>query len=349
MARAFKLKKIIWSIDAFEDKEGLQEKAARILSIFQDRMFAQIEPVFVLTATDLSLPNDYGTEWMCEFQQNLKRHLEEVLLGSGFPHVLTPKILVEPLASTSASIENLLDFAIHEKADMIIVSSHGRKGLDRFFLGSFAESLLVHSPIPVMVIGAKTSIEADIDRILLPTDFGQNSREAFRRTVTLAQEMGAKVTIFHSVPVPSSVVMDTGYYPSVNGIEGEMVNFDSFMNAQTENQEKRAKAWSDWAQAMGTECDYIIDATGENIEDQICDAAKTFSSNLIVMEGQSGPIKAALLGSVTRSVVRASPCPVLVLPTLSLEKEAELATPHNEYKTMDLGFARSTYAPKLEI
>ena len=124
-----------------------------------------------------------------------------------------------------------------------------------------------------------------------------------------------------------------------------MVTFDAFITAQSEHQEKRAKGWAEWAQAMGTDCDYIIDASGENVEDQICEAARNFSSNLIVMEGQSGPIKVAILGSVTRSVVRASSCPVLVLPTLSLVKEEEL----ERAPTYDLGFAQSGMNQTLDI
>jgi nucleotide-binding universal stress UspA family protein len=35
--------------------------------------------------------------------------------------------------------------------DLIVISSHGRRGLDRLFLGSQARRVLAHSPIPVLV------------------------------------------------------------------------------------------------------------------------------------------------------------------------------------------------------
>ncbi|HWE18241.1 MAG TPA: universal stress protein [Hyphomicrobiaceae bacterium] len=35
--------------------------------------------------------------------------------------------------------------------DLIVMSSHGRRGLDRLFLGSQARHVLAHSPIPVLI------------------------------------------------------------------------------------------------------------------------------------------------------------------------------------------------------
>jgi nucleotide-binding universal stress UspA family protein len=35
--------------------------------------------------------------------------------------------------------------------DLIVMSSHGRRGLDRLFLGSQARRVLAHSPIPVLI------------------------------------------------------------------------------------------------------------------------------------------------------------------------------------------------------
>lgn len=320
----FKMKKIIWSLDAFEDKEDLQAKAARVLGVFQNKTFAQIEPVFVLGSTEMNWPVDYSTDWMKDFQTNLRGHLEDVLSTSGFPHIMTPKILVEPLASTSAAVENLLEYAYKENADLIIVSSHGRRGLDRFFLGSFAETLLVHSKIPILVIGAGIKIEPHFSKILFPTEFGEFSREVFRRTISAAKQMNASVMIYHVVPMPARIVMDTGYYPSLYGIEGEMVSLEDFLRIQSEHQIRRAETWAEWAKSEGVNCMFKVDTAGESIDDLICNQALVESCDLIMMEGQSGPIKVALLGGIARNVVRAAPCPVLIFPRAALiEKEKE--------------------------
>jgi len=40
-------------------------------------------------------------------------------------------------------------------ADMIVVGTHGRKGIDRLFMGSIAENVVRHSKVPVLVVPLK--------------------------------------------------------------------------------------------------------------------------------------------------------------------------------------------------
>lgn len=37
-------------------------------------------------------------------------------------------------------------------ADMIVLGSHGRRGLERMFMGSDAEQIVRHAPVPVLVV-----------------------------------------------------------------------------------------------------------------------------------------------------------------------------------------------------
>ena len=44
------------------------------------------------------------------------------------------------------------DEAVKRHADLVIVGSHGRHGLQRFFLGSVAESIVRQAAVPVLVV-----------------------------------------------------------------------------------------------------------------------------------------------------------------------------------------------------
>jgi nucleotide-binding universal stress UspA family protein len=46
----------------------------------------------------------------------------------------------------------LLEAAAEAQADLIVIGSHGRRGLRRLFVGSVAEHLVRDSPLPVLVI-----------------------------------------------------------------------------------------------------------------------------------------------------------------------------------------------------
>jgi universal stress protein A len=46
----------------------------------------------------------------------------------------------------------IVDLAKEWPADLVVVGSHGRKGLDRFFMGSVSEAVVRHAPCSVQVV-----------------------------------------------------------------------------------------------------------------------------------------------------------------------------------------------------
>jgi nucleotide-binding universal stress UspA family protein len=48
--------------------------------------------------------------------------------------------------------ESIIAAAKKHKCDLIVMASHGRKGLKRLLLGSETTQVLTHSPIPVLVL-----------------------------------------------------------------------------------------------------------------------------------------------------------------------------------------------------
>lgn len=48
------------------------------------------------------------------------------------------------------------------KADLIVVGSHGRRGIGRVLLGSDAEQIVRHAPVPVLVVRADDAAAAPV-------------------------------------------------------------------------------------------------------------------------------------------------------------------------------------------
>jgi nucleotide-binding universal stress UspA family protein len=59
---------------------------------------------------------------------------------------------VEQRLRYGSAASALLDEAKAQQADLLIVGSHGRSGLQRFILGSVAMQVVAHAPIAVLVI-----------------------------------------------------------------------------------------------------------------------------------------------------------------------------------------------------
>ena len=52
----------------------------------------------------------------------------------------------------NVSEEGILDTAEKLKTDLIVIGSHGRKGFQKFLLGSFAQDVLSGTKLPVLVV-----------------------------------------------------------------------------------------------------------------------------------------------------------------------------------------------------
>ena len=72
-------------------------------------------------------------------------------------NALVVRSLVLPHSSPAQAITLV---AADKDADLIVVGTHGRKGLTRMLMGSTAESLLRRSPCPVLVVKQKAVARA---------------------------------------------------------------------------------------------------------------------------------------------------------------------------------------------
>jgi nucleotide-binding universal stress UspA family protein len=52
---------------------------------------------------------------------------------------------------TGDIVEAIIDYAKNEKADLIIISTHGTKGLEKILLGSVAERVIRKAPCPTLI------------------------------------------------------------------------------------------------------------------------------------------------------------------------------------------------------
>lgn len=79
-----------------------------------------------------------------EDAQKLVARAEQLLRKAGFK-VQTVVEKADPRAA-------IVDYAANWKADLIVLGSHGRKGLDRFLIGSVAEFVARHAFCSVQIV-----------------------------------------------------------------------------------------------------------------------------------------------------------------------------------------------------
>ena len=85
----------------------------------------------------------------------LMRNAGENLLAQAGQKVLAQGLQVECILITEGPgrvFEHVAEHARNNNVDLIVLGSHGRRGIDRALMGSDAEQIIRHAPVPVLVV-----------------------------------------------------------------------------------------------------------------------------------------------------------------------------------------------------
>ena len=126
----------------------------------------------------------------------------EMLLKS-FPG-MEPEVIIEEGGLWS----NLVAVVEKNEIDLIVLGTHGRSGVKKFFLGSTAEKIFRQAPCAVLTVGpsshAESSRRGEFTEILYATDFNSESVGAATYALSLAQEFQAHLTLLHVIAAPKA-------------------------------------------------------------------------------------------------------------------------------------------------
>jgi nucleotide-binding universal stress UspA family protein len=84
--------------------------------------------------------------------------------------------------------------------DVIVVGTHGRRGLKKAFMGAVAEEVLRLARTPVLTVGPGCRGQHQPKRILYATDFSADSLRAMAYAVSLAETFGASLVTMYVAP-----------------------------------------------------------------------------------------------------------------------------------------------------
>ncbi|MFL5814920.1 MAG: universal stress protein [Bdellovibrionia bacterium] len=307
MANEKKARRIIWAIDPFESHKETREAIIGFLRLLSERYDAHIEPVYVFSPESFNLPIQLSDPWHRQYEPELKKALDYALKDAG-TLVEKPKIIRQKSRSLRAVIDTLLQHAHDEGADLIVTGTHGRSGLDRFLVGSFAETLLLQSKLPVLVIHPHWKPKP-IEKILFPTDFSKSSKDTLKRVIDIALAWDAELIIYHTIERPIDPVFQSGLYL----MGGGWVPLDEFLGAARNKGSQLLTEYRKIAESAGVKVQTSLDSSAPSVTGSIREIAAKENVSLIALEARSGAAKSALLGSISRQIVREASSLVWVL------------------------------------
>ena len=141
-----------------------------------------------------------------EFRQVLRETGEDHLQQFVKNHA-HDKIQPELVVHEGSAPDSILSFAQTQKADLIVMGTHGRRGFDHLMLGSVTDRVMRSASCPVLAVrnSPHDAIPASreqqyvhhLSRILFCADFSKSSERALNYALSGAAEYDAELTLLH--------------------------------------------------------------------------------------------------------------------------------------------------------
>ena len=205
--------------------------------------------------------------------------------------VRAPGVALEGDVRRGRAWEQLLGAAREVEARIICIGNSGHSRLERLLLGSTAENVVRHSPIPVLVTRRRPLRK--IARAILPLDFSAGA-EAAARFAARRLPVGVRLHAVHVVPPPPPMP--------------EFFTYD----AEPAILKRQLRSLLAKAGVRKASLEVVV---FEDPAQTILNRSRSLGADVILISthGRSG-LDRLMLGSLAEKVIRYADVPVLVLP-----------------------------------
>ena len=186
---------ILVPLDGSEVAEGAVPYATALARALRER-------IVLFTAwegTESELGTNFPSMAM-DVEQQATKHFTGYLDGIK-QHI--SGVEVETMIRSGDAGDEILRAAEESRARMLVIASHGRSGIGRWFYGSTAGHLLRNAGVPVVAVGPhaleKKQADVAIKHVMVPLDGSEMGEKAIPVGAALAKALGARISLVRGV------------------------------------------------------------------------------------------------------------------------------------------------------
>ncbi len=204
-------------------------------------------------------------------------------------------------------VSAIKEYATATRIELVVMSSHGRTGASRFWLGSVADALIRASTAPVLMVRAgeqATAASGKFERILLPLDGSSFAESVIPHAIALASLSAAHIHLLRVEERAEDLRMSVwGLAPAEpDDLPARLEHADHYLHSVMARFQSDFPPATVSAEARG----------GHRVGETIGQVAVERDSDLIAMTTHGRGASRLLLGSVADKVIRGTTCNILM-------------------------------------
>ena len=264
--------------------------------------------------TGLPMRSETLEERLRQYEKALRQHEKAYIENVASRLREASPVKVSTIFEEGYVAAQIMHHAVEAKVDLVVMTTHGRGALARFWLGSTADELVRELPMPVLLVHPKDNAvdfreDVKLKNVLVPLDGSPLAEQILEPAIALAKLSNAGITLMRVIPplLPTSVPVGMGdvavhIAEDIDGLQ-KLLEQEAFAYMEKVAQNLRTDKLTVKTQVV------IADQLGVGILNE----AQEIGSDLIALEthGRSG-LTRFFLGSVADKVLRGSTVPVLI-------------------------------------
>lgn len=296
------------------DESPFGEQALPFALSIARRAGAALEVAHVHTPFDYySVPLAIAPDLDEEARKDKRAYLEGVVGRMAG----TPKVSATSTLLVGHAADALHGHAVARGVDLVVMSTHGRGPLSRFWLGSVADALMRTLPMPLLLVRPREtapdeSQEPTLRHVLIPLDGSEFAEQILEPAVALGSLMGASFSLLQVVAPVILIGEETQAYAASGVSRSAQAQLRQMQERQQAEAQTYLESVAERLRARSLKVEVRV-VSGRQPAAGILEAAGDQGVDLIALATRGrGGLTRLFLGSVADKVVRGAATPILV-------------------------------------
>jgi nucleotide-binding universal stress UspA family protein len=228
----------------------------------------------------------------------------------------TASVPVHPVLIKGEVVSMLRATATSLEVDLVVMTTHGRGVLGRFWLGSVADHLVRELPVPLLLVrpcedATPADVESEVRRVMVPLDGTPVGEAILEQAIKLGSLLEAEYVLVHVIPPLEPVAFQVGAQ-AAGGLEAAVSHAEAVHKMIRHEAEVYLEDVARRLRDRGLHVKTRV-AVGGQPGVVLLREAELLGADLMALEtqGRRG-LSRMMLGSVADKVVRGATIPVLV-------------------------------------